>query len=262
MNTTILLISEFIGALAVIMILSLSPVIRNKRPLIFLYPKREGTAALTVGVLVLLITAFAQRFQPQIFEGLINFYTYPGLFNSPQKEFSSIGSLTAQILFSAAIILPIIIGLAFRKQPLLSVGLGKAGMKAGLQMGAALVILAIFLQGKIFAIINGLTQGAFITLTIALAAAIGEEVVFRGYIQPRFSSWLGEKWGWLAAALFYTAWWAIPAAGSFTGDGITFLVSLLYRISLGLLLGWLMKKTGSLYAPILYHTAHLWLGFM
>jgi membrane protease YdiL (CAAX protease family) len=262
MNFPILLISEIVGVIAVVLILSISPVVKSKRPLQFLYPKREGSAALTVGILALLFTAFVQRFQPLLFAQLMNFTSYPGFFNAPKPSFADINALTAGLIFSAAIIFPVGISLFLRKQPLLSIGLSKPGLKIGLQTGAVLVILVIFLQGKIFAIINGLTQGAFITLTIALAAAIGEEVVFRGYIQPRFSSWLGEKWGWLAAALFYTAWWAIPAAGSFTGDGITFLVSLLYRISLGLLLGWLMKKTGSLYAPILYHTAHLWLGFM
>lgn len=262
MNTTILLISEFIGAFAVIMILSLSPVIKNKRPLIFLYPKREGTVALTIGVLIILFTAFVQRFQPGLFAQLINFHSYPGLLNTPIVKQSPAGSISIQLLFSAALIIPIIISLYIRKQPMLSIGLGKAGTKAGFQMGAALMILAIFLQGKIFAIINGLTQGASITLLIALVASIGEEVAFRGYIQPRFSSWLGDRWGWSAASFLYIAWWLIPAIGSYSGEITPFLVNLVYRISLGLLLGWLMKKTGSLFAPILYHTAHVWLGFI
>jgi membrane protease YdiL (CAAX protease family) len=129
-------------------------------------------------------------------------------------------------------------------------------------VGAALFILVIFLQGKIFAIINGLNQGAFLTLGVAFAAAIGEEAVFRGYIQPRFTAWMGERWGWLAAVLIYVAWWAIPVIGSYTGDINGFLIGLLYRLILGLLLGWIMRKTGSLAAPILYHTVHIWLAFM
>ncbi len=262
MKFPVLLLSEFLGVVAVVMILSISPVLKNRRPLKFLYPKREGTAALTVGILVILFTAFIQRFQPELFTQLINFSTYPTLITTPKPSFDNLNTLVSQIIFTAAIISPIIIGLITRKQPLLSIGLGKHGYKAGLQAGAVLIILVIFLQGKIFAIINGLSQGAIITLAVAFAAVIGEEVVFRGYIQPRFNAWLGDKWGWQAAALLYVAWWAIPAAGAYAGDGMTLIIGLAYRVVLAILLGWIMRKTGSLLAPILYHTAHVWLAFM
>lgn len=262
MKIPILLISEFIGVVAVVIILSISPVIRNKRPLRFLYPRREGTASVTVGILILVLTAVVQRFQPDLFAQLMNFTTYPTLVNTPKPSFASLNAITAQVLFSAAMIVPIALALFTRRQPLLSIGLSKPGLKAGLQVGAALFILVIFLQGKIFAIINGLNQGAYITFGVAFAAAIAEEAVFRGYIQPRFSSWMGERWGWLAAVLVYVAWWALPAIASYTGDSTPLFIGLLYRLSLGLLLGWIMRKTGSLAAPILYHTVHMWLAFM
>lgn len=262
MKLPILLISEFIGVVAVVMILSITPAIKNKRPLRFLYPRREGTAALTVGILILVITAIVQRFQPALFAQLINFTTYPDLVNTQKHSFGTLNAITAQVLFSAAMIIPIGLGLLIRKQPLLSIGMSKPGIKIGLQVGAALVILAIFLQGKIFSIINGLNQGAVITLGVALAAAIGEETVFRGYIQPRFTAWMGERWGWLAAVLLYVAWWALPAIGAYAGNSTPLLVGILYRLTLGLLLGWIMRKTGSLVAPMLYHTVHLWLAFM
>jgi membrane protease YdiL (CAAX protease family) len=262
MKIPILLISEFIGVVAVVMILSISPMIRNKRPLRFLYPRREGTAAATVGILILVLTAVVQRFQPELFSQLMNFSTYPTLVNTSKPSFASLNAITAQVLFSVAMIAPIALALFTRRQPLLSIGLSKPGLKAGLQVGAALFILVIFLQGKIFAIINGLNQGAFLTLGVAFAAAIGEEAVFRGYIQPRFTAWMVERWGWLAAVLIYVAWWALPVIGSYTGDINGFLIGLLYRLTLGLLLGWIMRKTGSLAAPILYHTVHIWLAFM
>ncbi len=262
MNFPVLLISEIVGVIAVVLILSISPVVKNKRPLQFLYPKREGSAALTVGILVLLFTAFVQRFQPLLFAQLINFTSYPGLFNAPKPSFATINALTAALIFSAAIIFPVGISLFIRKQPLLSIGLSKPGLKIGLQTGAVLVILVIFLQGKIFDIINGLSQGAFLTLAVAFVAVLGEEVVFRGYIQPRFAAWLGEKWGILAAILLYVAWWALPTIGAYSGDGLQLLGGFLYRITLAFLLSWIMKKTGSLLTPVLYHTAHLWLAFM
>jgi membrane protease YdiL (CAAX protease family) len=262
MKIPILLISEFIGVVAVVIILSISPVIRNKRPLRFLYPRREGTAAATVGILILVLTAVVQRFQPELFSQLMNFSTYPTLVNVPKQSYASLNTITAQVLFSAAMIAPIALGLFARRQPLLSIGLSKPGLRAGLQVGAALFILVIFLQGKIFAIINGLTQGAYLTLIVAFVAAIGEEAVFRGYIQPRFTAWIGDRWGWLAAVLLYVAWWALPTIASYSGDSTSLVVGILYRLTLGLLLGWIMRKTGSLAAPILYHTVHMWLAFM
>lgn len=262
MKFPILLLSEFLGVVAVVMILSISPVLKNRRPLMFLYPKREGTAALTVGILVILFTAFIQRFQPELFTQLINFTAYPIFSSNLKPSFSNVNNLVAQAIFTIALISPIIIGLVTRKQPLLSIGLSKPGLKAGLQAGAVLILLVIFLQGKIFAIINGLSQGAFITLAVALVAFTGEEIVFRGYIQPRFTAWLGDKWGWLAAALLYVAWWAIPASGTFSGIGMELVSALVYRVILALLLGWIMRKTGSVLAPILYHTAHVWLAFI
>jgi membrane protease YdiL (CAAX protease family) len=135
-------------------------------------------------------------------------------------------------------------------------------LKIGLQTGMVLAILVIFLQGKIFAIINGLAQGAFLTLAIAFVAVLGEEIVFRGYIQPRFAAWLGEKWGIITAIVLYVAWWALPSIGAYSGDGLQLLGGFLYRITLAILLSWIMKKTGSLLTPVLYHTAHLWLAFM
>jgi membrane protease YdiL (CAAX protease family) len=262
MSFPVLLISEIVGVIAVVLILSISPVVKNKRPLQFLYPKREGSAALTVGILVLLFTAFVQRFQPLLFTQLINFTSYPGFFNAPKLSFGNINVLTAEIIFSAAIIFPVGISLVLRKQPLLSIGLSKPNLKIGLQTGLVLVILVIFLQGKIFAIINGLGQGAFLTLAIAFVAVLGEEIVFRGYIQPRFTAWLGEKWGIVAAILLYVAWWALPVIGSYSGDGLQLLGGFLYRITLACLLSWIMKKTGSLVSPVLYHIVHLWLAFI
>ncbi len=87
MKIPILLISEFIGVVAVVIILSISPVIRNKRPLRFLYPRREGTASVTVGILILVLTAVVQRFQPDLFAQLMNFTTYPTLVNTPKPSF-------------------------------------------------------------------------------------------------------------------------------------------------------------------------------
>ncbi len=68
---------------------------------------------------------------------------------------------------------------------------------------------------------------------LALAAGIGEEILFRGTLVP--------LWGWVAANLLFAAAHAINPA--------LFSVALL----LGFYLTWLHQATGNLLAPILVH---------
>jgi len=261
MDGQLLLLSEFLGVAAVIMLLSLSPIVKNRRLLTFLYPKREGSAAITVTILIVLVTAFFLRLGGGLSTGLVNFASYPGLLGAPGYPQVNSVSLVNQLLFSFLLILPVGISLVVRKQPLLSIGLMR-NTKIGLQMGGALAILVIFLHGKVFAIINGLKTGAIPGILIALVAAISEEVVFRGYLQPRLSAWLGEKWGWLAGVIFYMIWWGMAALAGSPLSGFALAGAVIYRLVFGLLLGWLMKKTGSLIGPILYHASHLWVAFL
>ena len=114
MNIPVSLISEIVGVVAVVLILSISPVVKNKRPLQFLYPKREGSAALTVGILVLLLPPLCKGFNPFLFAQLLNFTSYPGFFNAPKPSYSNINALTAGIIFSQAIIFPVGISLILR----------------------------------------------------------------------------------------------------------------------------------------------------
>jgi membrane protease YdiL (CAAX protease family) len=87
-----------------------------------------------------------------------------------------------------------------------------------------------------FRSVLGPTQGREI-LTLALASAIGEELLFRGALQP----WIGI---WLQAAVF---------ALLHIGPGLRFLPWTVSAFGLGIGFGYMVEWTGDLGGPIAAH---------
>jgi membrane protease YdiL (CAAX protease family) len=150
--------------------------------------------------------------------------------------------------------------LALRKQPLLSVGWSRALLGASFRLAITLVFLTIFLRGKIFAILNGVSPDQGMALVLLVVIALAEETVFRGYIQLRLSSWLGEMAGWLTTALLYTIW-QIPLLMLIDST-----LPLPQRLALvaaqAVVLGWLMRRTGHVLAPAMYRAVSGWISLL
>ena len=91
---------------------------------------------------------------------------------------------------------------------------------------------------------NHLGDLLFNLLVIAIVPAIGEELLFRGYLQQSFSKWLSNP---------YIA--IIVTAVLFSAIHLHF-QAFLPRIILGVLLGYLFYWSGSLWLPILAHFAN------
>jgi len=89
--------------------------------------------------------------------------------------------------------------------------------------------------------------------------ALAEESIFRGFIQPRLQAWLGRWVGLvLTAAMF--AVWQLPAVWNAGWE--TILPSLGLAFAQGLLLGWIMDRSGHVLAPALYRTISLWMSIL
>lgn len=84
-------------------------------------------------------------------------------------------------------------------------------------------------------------------LLIAIVAPLSEEMAFRGLIQTRLTRWVGDReaW-WVQAALF----------------GVVHLLPLMFltHSAMGLVLGWIRRRTESLYPGMLVHA--LWNGWV
>ena len=81
----------------------------------------------------------------------------------------------------------------------------------------------------------------FNLLVIAIIPAIGEELLFRGYLQQQMAQWLGKP----HVAIIFTAILFSAIHMQFQG--------LLPRFALGLVLGYLFYWSGSIWLPIVAH---------
>lgn len=237
-------VSEWLGVIAVVMIAGASPTLKNIRQIEFRYPRREATFSLSLFALIYLI-AF-QFFSNPILSFLLD----------AAKIFSG-GELAQRMVLAVACLIPFILAMILRGQPLKSIGWGNANLKSGLIFGLLVVVLTIFLRGKFLTLLKGISPEQGSLLLVLLILALAEETLFRGYIQLRLSSFLGSTWGWLATAGLYFLWqlpgrlWIL----SFAEIWPTLLISIIQS----LLLGWMMRKSGHVLAPALYRAIAGWL---
>lgn len=88
--------------------------------------------------------------------------------------------------------------------------------------------------------------GATLALVAVVGAPFSEEFLFRGFLQSALAK---SGLGFAKAALITTAaWTALHASYSIVGMGEVFVV--------GLVLSWLLWRTGSLWVPIFCHAAY------
>jgi membrane protease YdiL (CAAX protease family) len=237
-----------IGALAVTMLLTISPKFKQHPPLGFRYPRREGVLSLVLfsGLLLLAIL---------IFSGYVS-VANPLPQDSPaalEKLYQhGAVALLGAIIFGAA--------LAYRRQPVRSAGWNRPLFSPSLQVGFAVIILTIFLHGKFSTLLSGVSTDQGIALLILLLLGLAEESIFRGYIQMRLSSWIGKTPGWLATAGLYTIWQLPRLIGTLPTSQL--LLELGLAFLQGLLLGWMMQKCRHVLAPALYRAISGWIFFL
>jgi len=250
MNDQLALLVELMGVVAVTMLLGLSPLFK-RRPLVFKFPRREAFIALSLALLVGVGLWLVYIRLP------ITLPTVPKTFQF------SLDQLLRQVMVPVIILLPFAVALIARGQPWRSAGLGRQTLRPSLQLGLALGVITIFLRGKLYSILGGLSLSEIYFLGAALVIGFAEEFAFRGYIQPRLSGWLGERWGWVTTALVFTL---CHLPGQILVAGITSPValgiSLLDLFVFGLVQGWIMRKSGNIVATGLYYTIHLWAMYL
>lgn len=85
---------------------------------------------------------------------------------------------------------------------------------------------------------------------VALAAGFGEELLFRGALQPLAERWWGPTGGLIAVSVLF---------GLLHAASATYLI---LAIFMGLYLGWLAQYYGELVTPIAVHAAYDWAALM
>jgi membrane protease YdiL (CAAX protease family) len=247
-NNIIVFISEWLGVISVAWLLGLSP--RFRKPQVgFRYARRDGLMALSLSVVIIIFSyLFYSKINPPAF--------VDPLYMSP----APVHNLTQALILAALCLTPFVIALLVRQQPIRSIGWNPTLITPGLQMGVAMAILTIFLRNRVMDVLGGLSTPVLGALPIALGVALAEETIFRGYIQMRLVWWLGFWPGIMLTSALFTLWhlsaWlpALPMQTILILSGLTFVQSLV--------LGWVMRKSGSVVTPILYRAISIWVSLI
>jgi membrane protease YdiL (CAAX protease family) len=239
--------SELIGAIAVTMLLTLNPKVRQHPRLEFKVPRREGVLSLALFAGMFLLAVLVYGGQLRVIEILPQ--------NSP-SDLQSLYQNAAVALVGALICLT---ALVYRRQPLRSAGWNRPLFSASLQLGLAIAILTVFLHGKFATLLKGVSADQGLALLLLLLLGLAEETVFRGYIHLRLSSWFGPTRGWLATAGLYVIWYLPRLIGRLPVNELLLVLGLL--LLQGLLLGWMMQKGKHVLAPALYRAISGWIAF-
>lgn len=240
-------LSEWMGVIAVAWLLSLSPRFQ-KPPVGFRYARRDGLVALALYGLILVFAVIFYSTNSPVFRE--PFFLAPAPLHNPVQA----------LLVAGLCLLPFIAALVIRKQPARSAGWNPPLLSPSLQAGFAMAFLTIFLRNRVMDVLGGLAGPVLGILPLAVGISLAEETIFRGYIQMRLGWWLGSTTGLVLSAVLFTLWhaaaWisALPVETVLILSGLTFVQ--------GLVLGWIMRKTGHVLAPALYRSISIWVQFL
>ena len=238
-------LSEWIGVIAVTMLLSVSPRIKLKKvPLIFKYPKREMTVSLSLFIPILIYA----------------YISFSGFVPPLRISFGEgLGDLWEHMFVAVVCMIPFIAALIMRKQPLLSVGWKRAMMGAGFQMGLALAVITLFLRNRFLAVLDGLSPYEINAFWMWLVIAFAEESVFRGYIQSRLVGIWGRVAGIAAVVALFTLW-NLPRLMADSGE--TLVLNIFLTVVQGALAGYIYDRSGHVLAPLMYRAVAGWILFV
>jgi len=237
-------LAEWLGVVAVVWLFSLSQQLRQPR-LRFKYHRRDGLVALSLYALSV-VFAFAV-YSAQVGGRFLDTLNVP----------ESIEPLLRPLVLAVVCLLPFVISLIIRGQPVRSIGWGARTLRPALYIGILLALLTIFLRNRVMDVLSGPSTDQITYLLFALGIALAEETLFRGFIQPRLSWWLGDIRGWLLTSVMFAVW-RFPAL--LGGDNLpSMLLGLVFLLIQGLLAGWIMRRANHALAPALYRAISMWM---
>jgi membrane protease YdiL (CAAX protease family) len=147
-------------------------------------------------------------------------------------------------------------------------GIGRsAALLLGIAIAVPLFCAVVLIERKPWGILRNLQRivrrqivplfrgvGLWNLLLISLAAGVGEELLFRGYVQAAVARAIAYPWGWCVAI--------VTASLLF---GVCHWLCLAYAVlatAMGIVLGTLFALTGNLLAPIAAHSLYDFLALL
>ena len=177
------------------------------------------------------------------------------------EDASLIVRFLVQTLAQVLIASPAMVTLMVRRQGAVTVGLSGHDLPKLFWLGACLSMVTVLL----FAVIpmpggpssvqdEPLTvQRCLYLVAVFAVSALGHEFIYRGYLQTRLMAWGGEVKGLLVSSLVYALWHLPRFLGVY--NRLTILVQIIGLFVLGLVLGEIRRRSGSIIPSAFFHAA-------
>ncbi len=170
-------------------------------------------------------------------------------------EYDVLRVLYEWVIYAMISFVPILVILRIRHQNSESVGFTMKNLK--ISVGVGLLLSALWLAFNTTPerfLSRALTSNTFYGFFYFLAVGLGEELLFRGFLQLRFVAWLGELKGLIVASLVM-AFIHLPQRLFVAGmDPLQAMISATLLIPVSLLLGFVMLRTQNVLGPTVLHT--------
>jgi len=159
--------------------------------------------------------------------------------------------------------IPISVIVKIRKQNFETIGVTRKNVKLSLGIGLILSLLLVSLSITPEQFLRRLfTLNTLYAFIYFLAVGLGEELMFRGFLQLRCSIWLGEIKGLILASTIM-ALVHLPQRIFVVGlDPLQALGSAISLIPFSILMGFLMLRTRNISGPAVLHTIANWVSVL
>jgi membrane protease YdiL (CAAX protease family) len=179
------------------------------------------------------------------------------------RQFDVRRALSQWGVYAIISFIPISVIVKIRKQSFETIGLTRKNVKLSLGIGLVLSLLLVSLSitSEQF-LCKFFTHNTLYAFTYFSAVGLGEEIMFRGFLQLRCSIWLGEIKGLILASAIM-AFVHLPQRIFVVGlDPLQAFGSAISLIPISTLMGFFMLRTQNISGPAVLHTIVNWVSVL
>jgi len=221
----------------------------------FAHPRKE--AAIAVGYVVGLFLMIAVAF----------FFLQPSSRTSANgsRQFDLWGALRQWAVYAVISLVPISVLIRVRRQRFETVGVTSKNLRGSVAVGIlmSIVFVLVYLAATPKWSLNRLlSANALFGFIYFLAVGVGEELMFRGFLQIRCTLWLGEIRGLILASVIM-AFVHLPQRIFVAGlSPLPALVSAASLLPFSFLMGLMMLRTNNILGSSILHTVVNWVSVL
>ncbi len=226
------------------------------KPTTIANPRREATLAfLIIMAETLVVSAW------RVLTHTIVIPTFQ-LDKRPPFSVDAVDVLWRLVLTNMAL-LPILVAMKRTGQNPKSIGISRKDAGRMLALGFVLSAILFMVQGLVASSAGGGFTGFSPSLAYGIIffaiVGLGEEIVWRGYIQTRLIATGGTIKGLLATSLLFAVLWHFPRSYyEYSGVVLEAFVAALLRFPAGLLFGYIMSRSQNIIPSSIFHLFWNW----